>query len=163
VIGPFLPLPSPMVMELTAFAGMDFGIIDCEHGFIDYEGVYPMVLAAEARGMTAIARCPVRDPQFILRYLDLGVQGLHVPQINTKDEAEAFVQACRYQPRGWRGSASPRAADYGNSGMSMYDTMQVLNREFGRDGRLNRRGLEVCIEGLVVAQDAPGDPGELVG
>ncbi len=62
-IGPFLPLPSPMVMELTALAGMDFGIIDCEHGFIDYEGVYPMVLAAEARGMTAIAarRCGIRN------------------------------------------------------------------------------------------------------
>ena len=111
VIGPFIPMPSAMAMELTALAGMDFGIIDCEHGYIDYESVYPMALAAEARGMTAIARCPVRDPQLILRYLDLGVQGLHVPQINTKEEAEAFVQACRYQPRGWRGSASPRAVD----------------------------------------------------
>lgn len=128
VIGPFIPLPAPMVMELSALGGFDFAIIDCEHGFIDYESVYAMTLAAEARNMTAIARSPVRDPQFILRYLDLGVQGIHVPQINTKEEAEAFVQACRYQPRGWRGSASPRASDYGNSGMGMYDAMQFLNR-----------------------------------
>jgi len=169
VIGPFLPLPSAMVMELTAMAGMDFGIIDCEHGWIDYEGVYPMVLAAEARGMTAIARCPVRDPQLILRYLDLGVQGLHVPQINTKEEAEAFVQACRYQPRGWRGSASPRASDYGLSGMSMYDAMQFLNREVLTIAHIeNPRAVdnleEICeVEGLDVLFVGRGDMSHALG
>ncbi len=128
-MGPFIPLPSPMVMELTALSGFDFGIIDCEHGYSDMESVYAMTLAAEARGMTALARCNVRDPQVILRYLDLGVQGIHVPQINTKEEAEDFVQACTYQPRGWRGSASPRAADYGLAPMKAYDSMQHLNNQ----------------------------------
>ncbi len=126
-MGPFIPLPAPLVMEITALSGFDFGIIDCEHGYIDFESVYTMTLAAEARNMTALARCNVRDPQVILRYLDLGVHGLHVPQINTKEEAEAFVTACKYQPRGWRGSASPRAADYGLSGMGAYDSMQAIN------------------------------------
>ncbi len=169
VIGPFLPLPEPMVMELTALAGMDFGIIDCEHGWIDYESVYPMVLAAEARGMAAIARSPVRDPQFILRYLDLGVQGIHVPQINTKEEAEAFVQACTYQPRGWRGSASPRAQDYGNSGMSMYDAMQFLNREFLTIAHIeNPRAVEnleaICeVDGLDVLFLGRGDMSHALG
>jgi 4-hydroxy-2-oxoheptanedioate aldolase len=169
VIGPFIPMPSPMAMELTAMAGMDFGIIDCEHGFIDYESVYPMTLAAEARGMTAIARCPVRDPQFILRYLDLGVQGLHVPQINTKQEAEDFVQACRYQPRGWRGSASPRASDYGLSGMSMYDAMQHLNREVLTIAHIeNPRAVdnleEICtVEGLDVLFVGRGDMSHALG
>jgi 4-hydroxy-2-oxoheptanedioate aldolase len=169
VIGPFIPMPSPMAMELTAMAGMDFGIIDCEHGFIDYESVYSMTLAAEARGMTAIARCPVRDPQFILRYLDLGVQGLHVPQINTKQEAEDFVQACRYQPRGWRGSASPRASDYGLSGMSMYDAMQHLNREVLTIAHIeNPRAVdnleEICtVEGLDVLFVGRGDMSHALG
>ena len=126
-MGPFVPLPAPMVMELTALSGFDFGIIDCEHGYIDFESVYAMILGAEARGMTALARCNVRDPQVILRYLDLGVHGLHVPYINTKADAEAFVTACKYQPRGWRGSASPRASDYGLSGMGAYDAMQAIN------------------------------------
>ena len=129
VMGPFIPLPSPVVMELTALSGFDFGIIDCEHGYPDLESVYAMALAAEARGMTALARCNVRDPQVILRYIDLGVQGIHVPQINTKEEAEEFVQACTYQPRGWRGSASPRASDYGLNPMKAYDWMQFLSRE----------------------------------
>ena len=158
-----------MVMELTAMAGMDFGIIDCEHGLIDYEGVYPMVLAAEARGMTAIARCPVRDPQFILRYLDLGVQGLHVPQINTKEEAEAFVQACRYQPRGWRGSASRAPAITAISGMSMYDAMQFLNREVLTIAHIeNPRAVdnleEICeVDGLDVLFVGRGDMSHALG
>ncbi len=169
VIGPFIPLPAPMMMEVTALSGMDFGIIDCEHGYIDYEGVYPMVLAAEARGMTAIARSPVRDPQLILRYLDLGVQGIHVPQINTKEEAEDFVQACRYQPRGWRGSASPRAADYGLSGMGQYDVMQRLNNDVLTIAHIeNPRAVDnleaICaVEGLDILFVGRGDMSHALG
>ena len=169
VIGPFIPLPAPMIMELCAFGGFDYGIIDCEHGYIDYESVYTMTLAAEAQNITAIARCPVRDPQFILRYLDLGVQGLHVPQINTKEEAEAFVQACRYQPRGWRGSASPRASDYGNSGMSMYDAMQFINQQVLTIAHIeNPRAVdnleEICeVDGLDILFVGRGDMSHALG
>lgn len=168
-MGPFIPLPAPSVVELTALAGFDFGIIDCEHGYESLESVYAMTLAAEARGMTAIARCPQRDPQVILRYLDLGVQGLHVPQINTKQEAEEFVQACTYQPRGWRGSASPRAADYGLSGMAMYDTMQHLNREMLTIAHIeNPRAVEnlaeICeVDGLDVLFLGRGDLSHALG
>ncbi len=168
-MGPFVPLDAPLVMELTAFSGFDFGIIDCEHGYQGLESVYHMTLAAEARGMTAIARCPQRDPQVILRFLDLGVQGLHVPQINTKQEAEDFVQACTYQPRGWRGSASPRAVDFGLSGMSTYDAMQFTNANMLTIAHIeNPRAVEnleaICeVDGLDVLFLGRGDLSHALG
>lgn len=168
-MGPFVPLPAPMVMELTALSGFDFGIIDCEHGYVDFESVYAMTLAAEARGMTAIARCNVHDPQVILRYLDLGVHGIHVPQINTKEEAEAFVTACKYQPRGWRGSATPRAHDYGLNGLSPYDSMQAVNDTVLTVAHIeNPRAVEnieaICeVEGLDVLFVGRGDMSHALG
>lgn len=128
VIGVFMPPPSPALVELSALAGFDFVLIDNEHGPIGPETAYAMILAAEARNITPIARVGLRDKQEVLKFLDLGIQGIMSPQVNTAEDAEYAVASSRYQPRGTRGLAGGRAFDY-NVGMPPSESAQRLNEE----------------------------------
>ena len=81
---------------------------------MDLDQVEHMVRAAESFDITPIARIPNHEDSTILRFLDRGVQGIIVPHINTREDAESTVKAARYYPDGHRGSAgSGRAHDYG--------------------------------------------------
>jgi 2-keto-3-deoxy-L-rhamnonate aldolase RhmA len=59
---------------------------------------------------------PTNAPHEILRYLDTGAQGVVVPQVTTRADAERAVRAARYHPQGARGLAGVRAAEYGLGG-----------------------------------------------
>ena len=72
-----------------------------------------MVRAAEVFDITPIARIPDHAESTILRYLDRGLQGIIVPHVNTREEADAVARAARYYPQGYRGVGGGRAHDYG--------------------------------------------------
>ena len=112
-LGAFVSIPSPELVEICAVAGLDFVVLDAEHGPISPESAYPMILAAEARGIPALARIGQNDRQVILKFLDLGIAGVMVPQTNTAVAAGAAVAAMRYAPRGVRGMAGGRGFDFG--------------------------------------------------
>lgn len=128
VIGCFMPPPSPLLVELCGAAGFDFVLIDNEHGPISAESAYPMILAAESWNLTAIARVGLHDKQEVLKFLDLGIQGIMAPQINTPEQAEYSVAATKFVPRGTRGLAGGRAFGFGMT-MSAPDAAQKLNEE----------------------------------
>src|SRR5258708_23403769 len=83
----------------------DLLVFDGEHGNIEYADCENMVRAAELRDITPIVRVPNNQPHIILRYMDTGVQGLHVPWVNSAAEAEQVVRSVKYHPRGIRGLA----------------------------------------------------------
>jgi len=119
VIGVFIPMPSPDVVEIVALAGFDFALLDAEHGRISPDDAYPMILAAEARDIPAFVRVGENDRQVILKYLDLGVSGVMIPQTNNADLAREAIASMRYAPHGLRGLAGGRTFDYGvNTPMS---------------------------------------------
>jgi 4-hydroxy-2-oxoheptanedioate aldolase len=118
-IGCFIPMPSPDVVEIVALAGFDFALLDAEHGRISPDDAYAMILAAEARDVPALVRVGENDRQVILKYLDLGVSGVMIPQTNTPELAAEAVKSMRYAPLGLRGMAGGRTFDYGvNAPMS---------------------------------------------
>lgn len=114
-IGPiFQEFWSPELFEFCGLAGFDYAILDGEHAGVDPQTARGLVRAAQGVGITALARVPRGEPSLVLRYLDAGVEGLILPHCNTAADAEAFVSACKYPPRGIRGAASSsRAAGYG--------------------------------------------------
>lgn len=116
IVGVGMTFPSPAVVELCAYAGFHFVRIDCEHGPMGPVEAEQMVRAAEAAGITPIARPPANAFHEILRLLDAGVQGVLVPHIETKEDAEAAAKAARYYPQGERGMAGARWSRYGTSG-----------------------------------------------
>jgi 4-hydroxy-2-oxoheptanedioate aldolase len=102
--------PAPALMEMCAVAGFDFGFIDGEHGgggTLEWED---HVRAAESFGMPAVVRVGSHHPSEILRALDVGAQGIVVPHVNTKAQAEAIVLAAHYPPIGRRGLATTTRA-----------------------------------------------------
>ena len=116
--GMFCGLPLPALVEMAAFAGFDFVVIDNEHGMASFETTEHLLRAARASGIMPIVRCFEAD---IARVLDAGASGIKVPMVQSPEQAERIAQRMRY-PRppgqsglaGQRGSAfSTRAAGYG--------------------------------------------------
>lgn len=128
VCGCFMRYPDPTLVEVLTFAGWDFLVFDGEHGTIEPRDCENMVRAAEVRGTTPIVRVATNTAAVILRMMDTGAHGLHVPWVNSAQEAEAVVRAVKYQPRGVRGLAGIRAADYGQAG-TLGDYVRVANAE----------------------------------
>ncbi|HET7092978.1 MAG TPA: aldolase/citrate lyase family protein [Thermomicrobiales bacterium] len=125
-VGVFVQMPSPDVVELLALDGFDFVMFDGEHGRVSPSDAYPMILAAEARDIEALARVGQNDRQVILKYLDLGIAGVMVPQTHDLETARRAVNAMRYWPRGGRGLAGGRTFDYG-VGVVMADRVPEIN------------------------------------
>jgi len=118
----------PEVVELIGQAGYDGIFIDMEHTGFDLRDIQMMVLAAERFGITPMVRTPGFDPAFILRLLDIGVQGIYVPHVSNAKVAREAVSAVRYTPLGDRGLVGfCRAASYGQ--LPLPDHIEQSNRE----------------------------------
>jgi len=112
-IGAFVAMDSPALVEVLGYCGFDFLVLDAEHGALDPHAIENMTRAAELSGATAIVRVPENNPRILLRYLDVGPQGLLIPWCQSAAEARLAVQGTKYYPHGTRGLAGVRAAKYG--------------------------------------------------
>ena len=127
VYGVSVMIPSPQIVEMIAAAGFDWVLLDCEHGTMTLESVELMAMAAEASGITAIARPVSRSAEHILQVLDRGVMGVQVPHVNTAAEAREVVAAVKFHPLGKRSiAAGTRAAVYDALG-SLADYVKAAN------------------------------------
>jgi 4-hydroxy-2-oxoheptanedioate aldolase len=127
VFGVSVMIPSPQIVEMAGAAGFDWVLLDCEHGTLTLESVELMAMAAEACGITAIARPVTRSAEHILQVLDRGVMGVQVPHVNTAAEAREVLAAVKYHPAGRRGlAAGTRAAVYDSHG-TLADYVKAAN------------------------------------
>jgi 4-hydroxy-2-oxoheptanedioate aldolase len=111
--GPFMKLAEPAAVEVFALAGFDHVIIDMEHGPLSVETAQNLVRAGRLHGLAPLIRVPRNDASEILRALDIGAEGVHVPQINSAEAAREAVDACYFHPLGHRGVCRfVRAAEY---------------------------------------------------
>lgn len=114
-IGCWLLSSDAVVAEVLSQAGFDAFIICHEHAWGDAGTLLAQLHGAQASPTTCLVRVPSNDKVYIKRVLDVGVEGIVIPTVETADEARAAVAACRYPPEGARGVGYPfsRAADYG--------------------------------------------------
>nr|WP_277344632.1 aldolase/citrate lyase family protein [Cellulomonas sp. IC4_254] len=110
--GMWISSGSPLVAEICAGGGLDWLLVDMEHGPNDLPSVLAQLQAVAAYPVTPVVRVPVNDPVVLKQVLDLGAQNVMVPMVGSAEEARAAVAAVRYPPRGGRGvgSALARAA-----------------------------------------------------
>jgi len=113
VIGTWSVVPSVIVADIISSSGLDFLIIDCEHGPVSFEKAQNMVIACESRGVSPVIRVGgVIGPE-VLRALDIGAHCLQVPNITGKEEIKELVTYAKYPPVGNRGfSPFTRAGNY---------------------------------------------------
>lgn len=113
-VGIWSILPCPSLVEVIASAGLDFIILDMEHGTYDIAAVEQCVRAAELHGCLPFVRVPGADLYKIQGVLDVGCKGVFAPQIQTAEQAELFVRMLRYGPAGVRGlNPFTRAGGFG--------------------------------------------------
>ena len=172
-LGTFATIPNPSVVEMIAYAGFDFVIIDMEHGVMDLESVENMVRAADIHGLTSIVRVPENSESSILRALETGAQGVEVPHVDDRESARRAVEAVKYYPEGRRGvSPYTRAGGYSSIPPSEHfttsnrETMVILHIE-GREGVENLdeilavKGVDVLFAGPYDLSQSYGVPGRI--
>jgi 2-keto-3-deoxy-L-rhamnonate aldolase RhmA len=94
---------TPAVLTLLKAAGLDFVRVDMEHSPFSMETVADMATLARALDFPMVVRPPEGNREWITRLLDAGVWNLHVPQVDTPEQAEEVAKCCRYAPLGERG------------------------------------------------------------
>jgi 4-hydroxy-2-oxoheptanedioate aldolase len=111
--GMWISLADPVAAEISAGAGFDWLLIDAEHSPNDLRTLLVQLQAVNAYPVSAVIRPPRADAVIIKQYLDLGVQTILVPMIETAEQAEEMVRSVRYPPHGIRGVSTSRAARWG--------------------------------------------------
>jgi len=173
VFGPFMKFADPAAVEIMGFAGFDFVIIDAEHGPISMQSAQNMIRAAETANITPVIRVANNDEALILRALDIGAQGIEIPQINSKSQAIKAVRSVKYAPQGERGVCRyVRAANY--SSMDKFEYFKSANNETmiiahiegveginNLDEILSVPGIDVIFIGPYDLSQSLGIPGEV--
>ena len=113
VTGIFSKTSDPAFIEIMGYAGLDYVIIDLEHGPNNIQAVQNLIRAAQISGVFPIVRTKENCTPVMCEALDIGAGGLQIPQITNKAEAEAVIERVKFHPDGKRGVCRfVRAADY---------------------------------------------------
>jgi 4-hydroxy-2-oxoheptanedioate aldolase len=168
VVGPFVIIPSAALVDTLGYSGMDFCILDTEHGPLSMETVADLVIAAQGSGVAPIVRVGENDEWPILRALDIGADGVQVPQVNVVDDARRVVRAAKYSPLGERGvSVFTRAGNYYKDDAAEHperqndETMTVVHIE-GQAGLDNLDEI-MTVDGIDVLFLGPYDISQSLG
>jgi 4-hydroxy-2-oxoheptanedioate aldolase len=113
VINGWLQIPNSFTAELMAHQNWDSLTLDMQHGVIDYSHAVSMLQAISTTNVVPLARVNWNEPGQIMKILDAGAYGIICPMVSNKKEAENFVQACMYPPKGYRSYGPIRGLIYG--------------------------------------------------
>lgn len=113
VINGWCSIPSSFSAEIMAHQGFDSITIDLQHGLVDYQVAVTMLQAISTTPVIPLTRVPWNDPGQLMKVLDAGSYGVICPMINTPEDAESLVKACKYPPVGFRSFGPIRAKYYG--------------------------------------------------
>ncbi|HEY3366042.1 MAG TPA: aldolase/citrate lyase family protein [Symbiobacteriaceae bacterium] len=173
VYGPFIRFPGPLAIEQAALAGFDFVLIDGEHSSLTLAQVETMIYAAYAAGITPLVRWPEASRQAFQRLLDMGVQGIMVPHVDTEAEARTIGRAARFAPAGERGMAGPVLGN-GWGALSPAETAAYFDRQVLTLAQIEslealeildqiaaQPGIDILFVGPLDLSQAMGIPGEV--
>ncbi|PZX04607.1 2-dehydro-3-deoxyglucarate aldolase/4-hydroxy-2-oxoheptanedioate aldolase/2-dehydro-3-deoxy-L-rhamnonate aldolase [Psychrobacillus insolitus] len=114
VLGAFVASGSPTNVEILGLNNFDFVLIDMEHAQTDMETMVNMIRAAELYDMAPIARVyHPNDGPMMSRMLDVGIHGLMIPMVETKEQAQYIIEHMKLAPLGKRGMGAGRGPRWG--------------------------------------------------
>ena len=112
-LGAISHMLSPVAVEAMGAAGMDFVLLDMEHGPINFESLAACITAADAANITPMVRVSDVTRPSILRELDLGANGVIVPCLENVEQVKALIQHAKFKPLGNRGYCMTRDGKWG--------------------------------------------------
>jgi 2-dehydro-3-deoxyglucarate aldolase/4-hydroxy-2-oxoheptanedioate aldolase len=111
--GMWITLESPSITEMAVALGLDWIVIDAEHGHLDWKEITEHVRATVRSNTVALVRITECNIGLIKRCLDVGADGIIVPWVETADQLRQAVSYAHYPPRGIRGIGAERATGWG--------------------------------------------------
>jgi len=122
-LGGYLELGDPVVAEAAGLAGFDYVWIDAEHHPYSIRDLMLVDIALKGTGCASLVRVRSHDPEYLKQLLDIGIDGIIVPMVNSVEQAKAVISACRYpQAGGMRGVCVSRQSGYGK--IPLYDYLK---------------------------------------
>lgn len=162
VFGIGVGVKDPQIIEMVAYAGFDFVFVDFEHSVHDLPTLENMIRAAEVHGLTSMVRVPPRDFATSFHVAEIGANGVILPHLSTKEDAQNLVNITKYAPIGKRGvGGSTRVAKFGTAPIT--DVIEQQNANFMTTGLIeNKEGYEnideiLSVEGLDMLHIGIGD------
>ena len=126
IINGWLQIPSSFSTEVMAYQGWDSLTIDMQHGVVDYPNAVQMLQSISTTEVTPLARVNWNEPGQIMKILDAGCYGVICPMVSNRLEAERFVGACMYPPKGYRSYGPVRGLIYGGGDYGDYANDEIL-------------------------------------
>lgn len=103
-IGTWAQIASEEVVDILGAAGLDFAIVDMEHGAFGIETAERLIRACDAAGLVSLVRIARPEPFLVGQALDAGAAGIVAPQVESADQVRALLAATRFAPEGTRGA-----------------------------------------------------------
>jgi 4-hydroxy-2-oxoheptanedioate aldolase len=122
VFGTIFQMGSETGVECLGIAGLDYVVIDTEHGPFETERVADFVRAAELHNLTPLVRIKEISRAAVLKNLDVGAMGLVAPFVKSMEDIRKLIEYGKYTPMGDRGCAMGRGVDFGKAPFN--DTLQ---------------------------------------
>jgi len=113
LLGIWVTLESPSIVEMAVALGFDWVVIDAEHGHLDWKDIARHIGATVRSETVALVRISERSTTLTKRSLDLGADGIVIPWVESVEQLEDAVRDCRYPPEGRRGIGGERATAWG--------------------------------------------------
>lgn len=104
VVGTILQFYCPEAIEILAFSGYDYVVIDNEHSPATYEQTLNMIRTADSVGLACLIRVPEISEDAIKKAFDMGCSGIKVPTVSNLEEAKLVVEYAKFAPLGKRGA-----------------------------------------------------------
>ena len=114
VHGLWATLESATVTEIAVALGLDWVVVDAEHGHLDWKDVNEHVRAALRSDTVLLVRLAERSTSLTKRALDIGADGVVIPWVESTEQLEEAIRDCRYPPEGRRGIGGERATAWGH-------------------------------------------------
>lgn len=114
-VGSWITIGNEIIVEIMSKMNFDWLVIDMEHSTIGLQTAQNLVRIIESNGVNSLVRVGENNANLIKKAMDTGADGVIVPMVNSKEEAERAVGAVKYPPQGRRGVGLARAQGYGTA------------------------------------------------
>ncbi|WP_420585619.1 HpcH/HpaI aldolase family protein [Ruegeria sp.] len=154
LIGCWSSFGEAITAEIMGTAGFDWLVIDGEHAPNDIRSIRDQLMALAASPTHPVVRVPVGDTALIKMVLDIGAQTILVPMVNSAEQAQELVRACRYPPDGLRGvgAGAARATGYG----SFSDYIQTADEQICLLVQVENRAGMAALDNILKVEGVDG-------
>lgn len=160
VLGTWVTISSPDVVDALSELPFDWLVFDLEHAPLEVSDLEVLLMPLKGSGVAPLARVPWNDQVWIKRVLDVGVEGIVAPWVNSRGDAEALVRYSSYPPRGVRGVGPRRASRYWlrvKEYIEGFEASRVIVAQIETREAVERVDEILSVDGIDVAFVGPSD------